>query len=351
MAAPQPASSTRSRGFSVKSDKSHHSGTSGHKSHLSESSEEKARRSLHTKADPLIAMNELQPMAVALEKSNMGSLRDVQHKDQYGNVITDPDWSNPTRPRFERPLDTIRSFEAAIYGPYSSTRPGSYARTVDDAASQAGDYSRRTSYYGENPGQFRPGSIANDQDIGAHGQMNRGYSDYSTYYGRGNQSRPDSVVDYQGAGHPPDNAYPYNQNGSRRPRHYSRMSSDQSQGPYTPNTQYPPQQAHQRSYDMSGPGSTDAYGQPTELGSSIDQLQQQAMYQQRMDERAQADYGFPVPGKGPSPPAPVADPHIGGPVGGRTPTAAPATNSLLRKTQNGGNEKRKSWFKRRFSKD
>lgn len=96
-------------------------------------------------------------VAVALEKSNLGSLRDMQHKDQCGNVISsfppppdipaaprsphgraeltpcvrtlaDPDWSNPTRPRFERPLDTIRSFEAAIYGTYSNNR-ASYART------------------------------------------------------------------------------------------------------------------------------------------------------------------------------------------------------------------------------
>lgn len=62
MADPQPASSPRrSRGFSIKSDKSHRTNTSGHKSRLSESSEEKARRSLQTKADPLVAMNELQP--------------------------------------------------------------------------------------------------------------------------------------------------------------------------------------------------------------------------------------------------------------------------------------------------
>jgi hypothetical protein len=62
MAAPQSFEPPRrSRGFSVKSEKSNQSGTSGHKSHLSESSEEKSRRNLHTKADPLIAMNELQP--------------------------------------------------------------------------------------------------------------------------------------------------------------------------------------------------------------------------------------------------------------------------------------------------
>lgn len=85
-------------------------------------------------------------VSVALEKSNLGSLRDMAHKDQYGNVISaprlfvlstarclliviaDPDLANPTRPRLERPLETIRSFEAAIYGKHSG-RPVSFART------------------------------------------------------------------------------------------------------------------------------------------------------------------------------------------------------------------------------
>lgn len=58
----------------------------------------------------------------------------MQHRDREGKVISmsstlngldqerrdsntvpaDPDLSNPTRNRLERPLDTIRSFEAAI---------------------------------------------------------------------------------------------------------------------------------------------------------------------------------------------------------------------------------------------
>lgn len=62
------------------------------------------------------------------------SLRSMQHRDREGKVISmsstfkgldkerrssntipdDPDLSNPTRSRLERPLDTIRSFEAAI---------------------------------------------------------------------------------------------------------------------------------------------------------------------------------------------------------------------------------------------
>lgn len=38
------------------------------------------------------------------------------------SVPADPDRSNPTRNRWERPLDTIRSFEAAIDGGYSNRR-------------------------------------------------------------------------------------------------------------------------------------------------------------------------------------------------------------------------------------
>ena len=61
-------------------------------------------------------------------------------KDSQGNIIgmheplfsekwtdvtvttADPDRSNPTRSRMERPLDTIRSFEAAVEGTYNSRR-------------------------------------------------------------------------------------------------------------------------------------------------------------------------------------------------------------------------------------
>ncbi|KAF3390489.1 hypothetical protein F1880_009261 [Penicillium rolfsii] len=360
MAGPQQSSTSprRGRGFSVKSENSQKSNTSGHKSHkshLSESSQEKARHSLHTKADPTVAMNELQPMAVALEKPTLGSLRAMEHKDQYGNPITDPDWSNPTRPRFERPLDTIRSFEAAIYGTYSSTRPVSYART-DDAASQMGDYSRRTSYYG--------------------GQQNNGYSTRGydqNGYGRNAQSRPDSMIDaYGGSSQAPDNYYPYNQSGNgngngRRPRHNPRMPSDQSGYAQSHGGQYAYQQQNQqRSYDNftagSGSGYTDSYGQstdPSSLNSSMDQLQQQALQQQRLDERAHAEYGYQgyggdpnMNGHGkniPSPPAAVADPgsNFATPANGhlrKTPTA----NVKAQEQANG--EKRKSWFKKRFSK-
>ncbi|KAJ6178472.1 hypothetical protein N7519_008933 [Penicillium mononematosum] len=374
-----PTSPKRSRGFSVKSGNSDKSGSTSHKRGFSESSEEKARRNLHTKADPLVAMNEMQPMTVALEKSNLGSLREIQFKDQYGNVISsyplaiigswdflanpcfvpaDPDLSNPTRPRFERPLDTIRSFEAAINSSYNNNR-ASYAK-ADDAASQMGDYSRRTSYYG------------------GQNTSNRNY-EQNNYYGQ-TQSRPDSVVNaYQNTPLSPENPNPYpyaqsgynqggySQNSRRRPSHHPRGSPST---PMTPSEGYPnmansSQYGYQRSRDNvaaisnNSSSNTYPYGQstdPSSLNSSNDQLQQQALQQQRLDERAQ-EYGFSG-FNSPRAPQPIGDPSWGGPVGGATTSAGAApAQSVERKNVNqpspGGQkaEKRKSWFKRRFSKD
>lgn len=101
----------------------------------------------------------------------------------------------------------------------------------------------------------------------------------------------------------------------------------------------------ERTYDASNSG-TDPYGQstdPSSINSSYDQLQHTP--QHRPDERS-AEYGFDgfasndySSSKVPQPvavPAPMAVP-------------APAKSSPV--TQNPNNEKRKSWFKRRFSKD
>ncbi|CRL20205.1 Protein of unknown function DUF2406 [Penicillium camemberti] len=352
-----PTSPKRSRGFSVRSDKSDKSASTSHKRGPSESSEEKARRNLHTKADPLVAMNELQPMAVALEKSNLGSLREIEFKDQYGNVITDPDLSNPTRPRLERPLDTIRSFEAAINGSYNNNR-ASYAKT-DDAASQMGDFSRRTSYYG---GQNT-------------GPSNRNY-EQSNYYGQP-QSRPDSIVNaYQNTPLSPENPNPYpyaqsgynqggySQNSRRRPSHHPRGSPS---APLTPSEGYPnmpggSQYGYQRSRDNvaamshNSSGNTDPYGQstdPSSINSSNDQLQQQVLQQQRVDGRAQADHGFNF---NTPKTQPGGDSSWGGPAGGApASTGARPAQSTPQNTVNQPpaaekQDKRKSWFKRRFSK-
>ena len=80
------------------------------------------------------------------------------HADLY---IADPDASNPTRPRLERPLDTIRSFEAAIDGNTSRRqhfRSGKRLSLITDeskiltihgieSASPLSTQNRRTSYY------------------------------------------------------------------------------------------------------------------------------------------------------------------------------------------------------------
>ncbi|KAH8434370.1 DUF2406 domain-containing protein [Aspergillus melleus] len=71
------------------------------------------KSSLSSKADPNQALNEAQPMA-NVGGSDLFSLRSMQHRDAEGKIITEPDLTNPTRPRFERPLDTIKNFEAAI---------------------------------------------------------------------------------------------------------------------------------------------------------------------------------------------------------------------------------------------
>ncbi|KAK9331380.1 hypothetical protein V1520DRAFT_291222 [Lipomyces starkeyi] len=70
-------------------------------------------------ADPILtAMREEQPYEVsAAHLGEHSSVSPEMHmRDMFGNVIEDPDRSNPTRSRNERPLDTIRSFEYAATG-------------------------------------------------------------------------------------------------------------------------------------------------------------------------------------------------------------------------------------------
>jgi hypothetical protein len=134
----------KSRALSFRSDKSGKSGGSTHpKVDMHETSTEKEANRLHSKADPTLAMNEAEPSTVqANVKNQLGSLRDMQHKDPYGNPIAEPDRANPTRSRWERPLDTIRGFEAAIDGGYNRK-----SMLRSDAESVA-NWNRRSSYYG-----------------------------------------------------------------------------------------------------------------------------------------------------------------------------------------------------------
>ncbi|KAI5820463.1 hypothetical protein BZA77DRAFT_78707 [Pyronema omphalodes] len=75
--------------------------------------DKKKANKMSTNADPSKAITELQPFQVNQEKPRQG-LSDFTHKDIYGREIREPDLSNPTRNRWERPLDTIRAFQDAI---------------------------------------------------------------------------------------------------------------------------------------------------------------------------------------------------------------------------------------------
>lgn len=67
--------------------------------------------------DPILdAVNEAQPFEEANMHNRTSSIGNGILNDVFGNKIVNPDISNPTRARDERPLDTIRGFEYSITG-------------------------------------------------------------------------------------------------------------------------------------------------------------------------------------------------------------------------------------------
>lgn len=214
-------------------------------------------------------MNEAEPSAVALQSTSLASIRAIQYRDAFGNPIADPDLSNPTRSRWERPLDTIRGFEAAIDGNYSRK---TYTR-ADSAVSDNSQFNRRSSYYGGT-------QITTDerprygQNGGGHGRASS-YRPESTYMqdGRGNgMNRPDSYYNNgapEGAG-PSNGYYP---NRARYPRTASEPQFNNG-GVYPPN-------GNQHSYETvttasgSGGSSGEAPGystDPSSENSSVDRI-------------------------------------------------------------------------------
>ncbi|KAL2165232.1 hypothetical protein VTH06DRAFT_528 [Thermothelomyces fergusii] len=112
-------------------------------------------------------MHEAEPAEVAASVgTSFAPLRSIQHKDIWGNPIVDPDRSNPTRSRWERPLETIRSFEAAIDSAYNNRR----SMIRPDVEGPSWGPNRRGSYYS--------------------GYVNSGRFGHDSYYG----SRPSSML-------------------------------------------------------------------------------------------------------------------------------------------------------------
>ncbi|TVY85003.1 Uncharacterized protein LSUE1_G000350 [Lachnellula suecica] len=346
--------------FSFRSHHSQKSDGSGPKIDLTESHEEKDSRRLHSKADPSMALAEAEPSAVASGvKSSLQSIRAIQHRDSQGNAIADPDRSNPTRNRWERPLDTIRSFEAAIDGNYSRK---SYIRT--DSADTASTYNRRSSYYGgtQVTQDERPRYGANSY----YGGRSQSYRPESTYTdGRHGMNRPDSY--YNGGDHAAGPSNGYHPNRARYPR-------TASEPQFNPGGVYPApgnQQSYETVTTASGSGSSaDPAGystDPSSENSSVDRIaplphkevetygfngfgttpqyappgsgieQQGPMGAQRQGNGYQHQGPPPPPSKDGAPRAPI---KLGVTSGNAGPQSVPTPV----------NEKRKSWFGRKFGK-
>ncbi|KAI9784752.1 MAG: hypothetical protein M1839_001482 [Geoglossum umbratile] len=333
---------------------------------LKETSRDKRRTRFGPNQDPTRAISEDEPFAVS--QNNTTNIRALPHKDQFGNLIVEPDRSNPTRPRWERPLDTIRSFEAAIDNEYKRKscarvgklrvvisarwRGGLHSHIIDDNSN--GGYSRRSSYY-----------APNNYNV-------RGLQDSGYYGSRPGPTRPESY---------PENHH-LNSQFQNRPRFAQRSNTEPPLNGYNNGQNLYPSNAYQQSVDTvntasGGSYNTDPWGystDPSSEDSSIDRRDQGMKaettdgygygvqfgtatqpqlanglnypgYSQRGPHNAlnnSVDHGVPPvvpPHLTPLPPLPPKDnvPPLKVPIKlGDTPVTAPV---------NGGG-KRKSWFKR-----
>ncbi|EPX74105.1 uncharacterized protein SOCG_03319 [Schizosaccharomyces octosporus yFS286] len=83
-----------------------------------------------TRADPSTAITEPEPYELAaMQKGKHVSA--LLPKDYYGQPIDEPDVSNPTRWRYERPLDTVRAWQFLI-----ESDEGSIKATLDQERKQ-----------------------------------------------------------------------------------------------------------------------------------------------------------------------------------------------------------------------
>lgn len=118
--------------FRRESNSSSHSGGSGGKAKVQITKDDERHYKVRTGSvhDPILqAVNEAQPFEEAAldqqdpsnsslqrQSYNMMAANGAGFYDVFGKAIHQPDISNPTRSRDERPLDTIRGFEYSITG-------------------------------------------------------------------------------------------------------------------------------------------------------------------------------------------------------------------------------------------
>ncbi|KAM0248042.1 hypothetical protein ACHAQJ_009603 [Trichoderma viride] len=350
-----------SRRFSFLSDKTRKNGVTN-KIDLHETHAEKDSRRLHSKADPTLAMNEAEPSVEAvMTASSLSPLRAIQHKDTFGNVIADPDLSNPTRNRWERPLDTIRSFEAAIEGDYA--RRSVHRSDTDPSA----NFSRRNSYYRANQPRF-----PQDSYYGSRAASFQGGSQYdapapasgrNSYYDNQNYSNNNGGYYTTSAG---PSGY-RGQGGHGRPsrERASKMSSDPHLRAHGREQNVYPLPHKDRSYETvtsaAASGNSDPAGYQTDPTSSDNSSIHRTSPAKRVN-----DYGIAF-SQSQSYKAPALTVNLSPPANGHqlpTPPNASYQNplpaiprkepSVLKRqvsTTPSGGDKRKSWFSRRFSKN
>ncbi|KAI9745130.1 MAG: hypothetical protein M1818_001408 [Claussenomyces sp. TS43310] len=328
--------------FSFHSDKSHKSSGSQGKIDLHESHMEKESKRLRSKADPLLAMSEAEPSAIAtMQAQQLSPIRAIQHRDANGNPIAEPDRSNPTRSRWERPLDTIRAFEAAIDGNYSRK-----SMVRNDSSSSVGGMNRRSSYFGgSSVGAMSP-RTPHDHHYGGRPNSNAYRSDSYFENGPGNGYNPNRAryprnasesVLHNGMGVHPGNqpSYETGTNGSGssgEPIGY--MTDPSSENSSLDRTQGgPPIPEHVDNYGLSGFES----GPPPQLRSYGQNGHQD---HQGMNGASFGQGGHPGLPRSQTQTQSRAPIKLGSSSGDTGPTVYEPPKP----------EKRKSWFGRRFSK-
>ncbi|KAK2628157.1 hypothetical protein QTJ16_002803 [Diplocarpon rosae] len=255
-----PGRDGRPRAKSNFSFRSHHSRKSSGSTNaidLHESHDEKESKRLQSKANPVMALHEAEPSMVAREESSIVPIRAIQHLDSQGNPIADPDRSNPTRNRWERPLDTIRAFEAAIDGNYSRK---SYIRSDSDIQS---NYNRRSSYFGGT--QVTSDERHRGSNIYQGGRAQSFRQDSYADYRFNGMSRPDSYYQSMDSSRP---ANGYQTNRARYPRTASEPHFNHIQGVYPIAGNQP---SNETVGTASGSGFSDPEGYQTE-NSSVDRI-------------------------------------------------------------------------------
>lgn len=291
-----------------------------------------------------------------MTQSSLAPLRAITHKDPLGNPIADPDKSNPTRSRWERPLDTIRSFEAAIDGGYS--RKSIYRSETDSAAgwNRRSSFNptpqprfQRDSYYSQRPNSYRP-------DIG--GPDGAGPSRNSYFDQQGGYGGPYGQGPQQGA---------YSQG---PPRRMSRMQTEPQYPTYGREQNVYPMPHKDRSYETvtsaAASGNSDHAGYQTDPTSS-DNSSIDRRSPAKRQEQPRNDYGIGFnQSQSLQPQSFTVGMPNGGSGGGHLLPAVPGAQqqaspavprkdvpAVLRRqaTNEQNGEKRKSWFARRFSKN